>query len=98
MYQFEFLGGVLNLRSLVSWTGQRRDVPPESEGCRLFVETDMEAARFVAVFAAIFVALFVAIFLPLVLSGEGWRAAQDRARARRLADARMNARLLRLDI
>jgi hypothetical protein len=53
----------------------------------------MEAARFVA----IFVALFVAIFLPLILSGE-WRAAQDRARARRIADARMNARLLRLDI
>ena len=54
----------------------------------------MEAARFVA----IFVALFVAIFLPLILSGERWRAAQDRARARRIADARMNARLLRLNI
>jgi len=58
----------------------------------------MEAARFAAIFAAIFVALFVAIFLPLILSGERWRAAQDRARARRIADARMNARLLRLDI
>ena len=58
----------------------------------------MEAARFVAIFAAIFVALFVAIFLPLILSGELWRAAQDRARARRIADARMNARLLRLNI
>ena len=54
----------------------------------------MEAARFVA----IFVALFVAIFSPLILSGESWRAAQDRARARRIADARMNARLLRLNI
>ena len=54
----------------------------------------MEAARFVA----IFVALFVALFLPLILSGERWRAAQDRARARRIADARMNARLLRLNI
>ena len=58
----------------------------------------MEAARFSAIFVAIFVALFVAIFLPLILSGEQWQAAQDRARARRIADARMNARLLRLDI
>jgi hypothetical protein len=46
---------------------------------------------------AIFVALFVAMFLPLV-SGEQSRAAQDRARARRLAEHRMNARLLRLNI
>jgi hypothetical protein len=58
----------------------------------------MEAGRFVAIFAAIFVAFFAAIFLPLILSGERWRAAQDRARARRIADARMNARLLRLNI
>jgi hypothetical protein len=54
----------------------------------------MDGARFVA----IFIALFVAIFLPLILSGEQWRAAQERARARRIADARMNARLLRLNI
>jgi hypothetical protein len=50
---------------------------------------------------AIFVSILVAIlagFLPLIMSGEGWRAAQDKARARRLADARMNARLLRLNI
>jgi hypothetical protein len=46
---------------------------------------------------AIFVAIFVA-FLPLVLVGRQWRAAQDRERARRIADARMNARLLRLNI
>jgi len=50
-----------------------------------------------AIFVSIFVAL-VASFLPLILSGERWRAAQDRARARRVADARMNARLLRLNI
>ena len=67
---------------------------PSLEGIDCSKETDMEAARFVAIFAA----LFVAIFLPLILSGERWRAAQDRARARRLADARMNARLLRLNI
>ena len=51
-----------------------------------------------AIFVAIFVPIFVAIFLPIIMSGKGWRAAQDRARARRIADARMNARLLRLNI
>jgi hypothetical protein len=50
-----------------------------------------------AISVAMFVAILVALFLPL-LSGEDWRIAQDKARARRLADARMNARLLRLDI
>ena len=54
-------------------------------------------AIFVAFFIAIFIA-FVAIFLPLILAGKQWRAAQDRVRARRIADARMNARLLRLNI
>lgn len=51
-----------------------------------------------AIFVSIFVGLFVAIFLtllPLILSGKGWREAQDKARARRIAAARMNARLLR---
>jgi hypothetical protein len=57
----------------------------------------MERARFVAIFVAMFFALFPAIFVPLILSGE-WRAAEDKARARRIADARMNARLLRLGI
>jgi len=52
----------------------------------------------VAIFVALFVALFAAIFLPLMMSGKQWRAAQDRARARRMAEHRMNARLLRLDI
>jgi hypothetical protein len=47
---------------------------------------------------AIFVALFVAIFLAMLMSGKQWRAAQDRARARRMAEHRMNARLLRLNI
>jgi hypothetical protein len=51
-----------------------------------------------AVFVAIFVAVLVAIFLPLIAFSTESRAAQDRARARRLADARMNARLLRLNI
>ena len=51
-----------------------------------------------AIFVAIFLALLVAIFLPLIMSGKQWRAAQDRARARRMAEHRMNARLLRLNI
>jgi hypothetical protein len=51
-----------------------------------------------AIFVAIFVAILVAIFLPLILSGKEWRAAQDGARARRMAEHRMNARLLRLNI
>jgi hypothetical protein len=54
----------------------------------------MNAAQFVA----LFVALFVAIFLPLILSGYQWKEEQDRARERRLAEHRMNARLLRLNI
>jgi type II secretory pathway pseudopilin PulG len=51
-----------------------------------------------AVFISIFVAILLAILLPLLLSGKRWQEAQDRARARRLADARMNARLLRLNL
>jgi hypothetical protein len=47
-------------------------------------------------------ASFVSIALPMIgaylLSSKHWRAAEDRARARRLAEHRMNARLLRLDI
>jgi hypothetical protein len=58
----------------------------------------MEASVFVAIFASVLIAIFLAIFLPLFLSGERWKAAEDKARARRIADAKMNARLLRLDI
>jgi hypothetical protein len=42
------------------------------------------------------------IFLPIIIvfvgSGKRWREARERARARRIAEARMNARLLRLNI
>jgi hypothetical protein len=60
----------------------------------------MEAsvANSFALFVAVFFGLFVAILLPLVMSGKEWRAAQDRARSRRMAEHRMNARLLRLNI
>jgi hypothetical protein len=46
------------------------------------------------------IAVFAAIFLPLFLflAGKQSRAAEDSARARRLAEAKMNARLLRLNI
>jgi hypothetical protein len=46
-------------------------------------------------------ASFVSIFLPIIItlvSGKQWTAAQDRARERRMAEHRMNARLLRLNI
>ena len=52
----------------------------------------MEAALFVAIFVALLIAF------AFVLSGEHWRAAQERARERRMAEHRMNARLLRLNI
>jgi hypothetical protein len=55
----------------------------------------MEAARFIAIFVAIFVAIFAAISCVFIgafdLSGERRIAAQDR----RMAEHRMNARLLR---
>lgn len=51
----------------------------------------------VAISVGIFLALMLS-FLPLILSGKQWRVAQERAHARRMADARMNARLLRLNI
>ena len=53
----------------------------------------MEAAILVAIFVPLFCA-----FLLLILSGKQWREEQDRARERRMAEHRMNARLLRLNI
>jgi hypothetical protein len=51
-----------------------------------------------AVFIAMFMGLFLAIFFPLMMSSGGFKAAQEKARARRLADAKMNARLLRMNL
>ena len=52
--------------------------------------------------ASMLASLFVSVFLPMisafVLSGKQWRTAQDRARERRMAEHRMNARLLRFNI
>jgi hypothetical protein len=49
----------------------------------------------IAIFAGTFLTFFLG-FLPLFLSAG--RAAQERERARRMAEHRMNARLLRLNL
>jgi hypothetical protein len=48
--------------------------------------------------AALFVAIFLGIFCSIILclSGKQSSAEQDKARGRRMAEHRMNARLLRL--
>jgi len=54
-----------------------------------------------AIFLPVFVALFSGsffLFFPSLMSGKQWRAERDKARARRMAEHRMNARLLKLDI
>jgi DNA topoisomerase VI subunit B len=50
-----------------------------------------------AVIVAIFVSLFVAC-VPFMSWGKDWAAEQEKARERRMAAHRMNARLLRFDI
>jgi hypothetical protein len=54
----------------------------------------MEAARFVAIFAGIFVAIFCLFISAFDLSGEQRKAARDK----RIAEYKMAARLLRLNI
>jgi hypothetical protein len=51
-----------------------------------------------ALLVVILVSLFIVIAFAFILSGEQWKAAQDKARERRMAEHRMNARLLRLNI
>ncbi len=55
-------------------------------------------AGFIAISVAVLVSVSVAIFLPLMFSGKWWRAEQEKARARRIGDAKMNARLLRFNL
>jgi hypothetical protein len=61
-------------------------------------ETEMEAARSVAIFVAIFAGLFVAFFCVCISafdpSGERAKAARDK----RMHEHKMAARLLRLNI
>jgi hypothetical protein len=94
---FEFcpVAGQRTFRKLSSEAGQRREVRPSTEGIKFSQETDMQA---IAIFIALFTGILLAICLPLILSGKRWRAAEDRAHGRRLADAKMNARLLRLNL
>jgi hypothetical protein len=54
----------------------------------------MEAARFIAIFAAIFVSFFCVFISAFDLSGERRKA----ARVKRIAEYKMAARLLRLNI
>lgn len=51
-----------------------------------------------AALIAIFTGVFISMLSPLLLRGGFWKAEEEKARARRLADARMNARLLRLNL
>ena len=44
------------------------------------------------------VSIFMPMMIVFVLSGKQWKAAKEKAGARRMAEHRMNARLLRLDI
>ena len=56
-------------------------------------------ATAIGILIAISISVLIAIFLPVVvMSGKQWREAEGKARARRLADAKMNARLLRLNL
>ena len=58
----------------------------------------MEAARFVPIFVAVFVCLFFSIFVALFAAFDQSEKRRNEARDRRLAEHKMNARLLRLDI
>jgi len=55
-------------------------------------------AGFIAISVAVLVSVSIAIFLPLIFSGNWWKAEQEKARARRIGDAKMNARLLRFNL
>jgi uncharacterized protein YpmB len=52
----------------------------------------------IAIFVAMFTGLVTAFLLPFALLGERSIAAQEKARERGLAEAKMNARLLRLNL
>jgi hypothetical protein len=47
---------------------------------------------------SILISILIAVFLLFMVLGERFKAAEERAHARRIADARMNARLLRLNL
>jgi hypothetical protein len=47
---------------------------------------------------SVFLPIFIAAFLPFFFMGERSRAAREKARARRIAEAKLNARLLRFNL
>jgi len=60
-------------------------------------EVRLHMGAAIAIVVASFDSLFLC-FLPFMMSAKEWRAAQERARSRRMAEHRMNARLLRLNL
>jgi hypothetical protein len=55
-------------------------------------------ASFIAIFTGMLTSLLIAIALPCFLLSKRWKEAEAKAHARRLADAKMNARLLKLNL
>ena len=58
----------------------------------------MEAARSIAIFVAIFAGIFAAFFCVFIGAFDRSEETRKAARDKRMAEHRMNARLLRLDI
>ncbi len=56
----------------------------------------MGAETYIAIFLPLLLSIFVSLIVAL--PGKQRRAAEEKARARRTAEHKMNARLLRLDI
>jgi hypothetical protein len=54
-------------------------------------------AGFLGFAISMLAAIFAVVFL-LILSAKEWKATREKARSRSLVDARMNARLLRLNL
>jgi len=48
--------------------------------------------------AGTFASIFVPIIMVLIVSGKQWKAMQEKAHARRIAEYKLNARLLRFNI
>jgi hypothetical protein len=55
-------------------------------------------AVYISLFISLWISLLVAFVLPLLPLTKQFKAAEEKAHARRLADARMNARLLRFNL
>jgi hypothetical protein len=52
----------------------------------------------IAIFISFFISVCSAVLLPFFFIGKRYRVAQEKAHTRRLAEARMNARLLRFNL